>query len=442
MKTYFLKNKYSICVGLFALSLLTVFLYAKNKAPYSITNIDDYAAYLIQTNTATKAIEGEMAFWNKKLMIDPNDIIAKSKIASYYTKHFQATGSIQDVHIADSLYKVVNTLNHKTASGTFRSLAANCITQHQFKQAKLYVDSALALGDDKFSSLLLSADVELELGNIEITENILTGLPNTYFEVLIRLAKLQDHKGDLEAAIAIMEKAFDKINNGSNTDLYNWTLSNLGDMYGHNNQYQKSYNCYLKVLAKNPQYYHCLKGIAWLAFSKDKNTIAAKQILNFLEAQHPVPDYKLLLAEIAAYEKSEATKTSLLEQYTTFTSNPLYGDMYNKYNFYLHANEWMQKQEALQIALIEVNNRPTPESYNLLSWAYYTNGNTAKAYEIAKAHVANKCFEPDAVGNLAIIYKAAGNTAIARQFFSEVQDSQFELGPVKWERISSAYKLL
>ena len=66
--------------------------------------------------------------------------------------------------MVDSIYQLVNQLNRKNSSGTYRSLAANCITQHKFLQAQLYIDSALILGDDKYQSVLMEFDVALEPG--------------------------------------------------------------------------------------------------------------------------------------------------------------------------------------------------------------------------------------------------------------------------------------
>jgi hypothetical protein len=48
----------------------------------------------------------------------------------------------------------------------------------------------------------------------------------------------------------------------------------------------------------------------------------------------------------------------------------------------------MQKETAplaLKIAKIEVDHRPTPDSYDLLAWSYLNMGQKDKALEIAKS---------------------------------------------------------
>jgi tetratricopeptide (TPR) repeat protein len=410
-----------------------------------ITNPKDYAAYLKPTpNTRLQQIDTELAFWTNKLANSPGDIIAQSKLAGLLTKRFAYSGNITEIHRADSLYRAVNVINHTTSSGTFRSLAANCITQHRFQQAQLYIDSALVLGDDKYLTVLMEFDVAMELGNRYRAQRALTSLADkTSFEYLIREAKYKDHvEGDLEAAITLMEKAFDKIKDNPTPALFCWTKTNLGDLYGHANRYRESYQCYLEVLSKDPHYYHALKGIAWLAFSHDNNVANARKIVAYLQQRHPIPDYELLFSQMAASQQDSITYKQHIDRFMTATHNELYGGMYNKYLFAIEANEAHNASRCLQIAQEEVAHRPTPEAFSWLAWAYCRNGDLKKAMETARLYVANKCFEPDAQYYLGKIYQAAGNNNMARTYLKAAQESSYELGPVVSYKIKESLKAL
>jgi hypothetical protein len=411
---------------------ISVLFFAASCRQKPVTDIKDYGVYLQSSdhNAGLQHIDSELVFWNARLQKMPGDIISTSKTAGLYAKRFTYSGNIKEIKLADSLYKQANLVNHINSSGTYRSLAANCITQHQFLQAGKYIDSALKLGDDKFLTVLMDFDVSMELGEYSRARQALYNLADkNSFEYLIRKAKYADHvEGNLNEAITIMEQAYEK--EKENPSLYLWTKSNLGDMYGHANRYKKSYQCYLDVLAKDPNYYHALKGIAWLAFSHDKDAANAKQVLEFLQQKHPVPDYDLLLAEIAAYENDKTGQAQHLEKYFTVTQSVLYGGMYNKYTFNLESGDLNNAQRALQIAETEVQNRPTPEAYSWLAWAYCKNGDISKAMEIARIHVENKCFEPDAQYYLGMIYQAAGKTTAARKYLLVAKSSAYELGPM------------
>ena len=56
-----------------------------------------------------------------------------------------------------------------------------------------------------------------------------------------------------------MELARDKALASKKDGLILWVTSNLGDMYGHANRFKESYQCYLDVLEKKPDYLYALK---------------------------------------------------------------------------------------------------------------------------------------------------------------------------------------
>ena len=398
----------------------------------TITDVKDYGRYLQpgHSNAALQLIDTDLLFWNTRLEQMPGDIISSSRIAGLLSRRFSYSGDIREVKEADSIYRSVNVINRVNSSATYRALAANCVIQHQFQQAKMYIDSAMRLGDDKYLTILMQFDVWMELGRYYEARWALNSLADKKsFEYLIREAKYKDHvEGDLDAAIQLMEQAFEEVKN--NPALWLWTKSNLGDMYGHANRFRDSYRSYLDVLAKDPHYYHALKGIAWLAFSHDKDVAGAKRIVLYLQQQHPVPDYDLLLAEFAEFEGDDIAKDRYLQTYMSATQNPLYGGMYNKYTFGLLIDDLHNPERALHIAQREVSNRPTPEAYCWLSWAYCQNGDSQQGMQTARHYVENKCFEPGAAYYLGLIYKAGGNTVIAKKYLKAAKESSFELGPV------------
>ena len=429
-------------------TLITLFfsscsLFHRNE---KITDSKDYQQYLEPQSERVqlKKIDTEISFWQKRFRTTSDDLLSRNKLASLLTQRFSYSGNVQEVHQADSLYQLVNQINRKNSSGTFRSLAANSITQHKFQQAQLYIDSALQLGDDKYLTVLMEFDVAMELGNKYRARKALNSLVDkNAFEYLIREAKYKDHaEGDLDAAIELMEKALEKVIELNNQTVSLWTLSNLGDMYGHANRYKESYRCYLDVLAKDPEYYHALKGIAWLAFSKDGNTTDAKRIIDHLQQLHPIPDYDLMLFKIASFENNKREAAQHINDFIAKISTKPYGDMYNKYLFTLQADELNNNAVALSIAEKEVLHRPTGEAFSWLAWAYCKDGQNEKALQTVRYYVQNNCFEPDALYYVGKIYLANGDTKNARKFLSKAADSRYELGPGIGEEIKKTLKAL
>lgn len=415
-------------VGL--LSMITLFISSCTNQQHSVTNRKDYMQFLQASTAELDKIDRDIAFWSNKLKEDSSHTGAKSKLAGLYNRRFHYSGNINELVTATNYYEVANRLQKLFTASTYRQLATLSITQHRFWQAKYYLDSAYQLGDNLAYTLLQQFDAELELGNIAAAEKILNRYPQQLtFEVLIRKAKLSDHNGNLDKAIELLEQALTKITLSNNPHEWSWAKSNLGDYYSHANRFTDAYNAYLAVLKEEPQNYHCLKGIAWLAFSKDRNTAAAKEILMFLKEQHPVPDYDWMLAEIAAFEKNETAQKNHLSAFEQITTGKLYGAMYNKYLFALYADETKNYTKALTIAQEEIKNRPVPASFDMLSWVHYRQGNYKEALAIAKANVENRCFEPDVLYHLALIYKANNQTDKYNELMKEVSTTIFELGP-------------
>ncbi|MFM9909523.1 MAG: tetratricopeptide repeat protein, partial [Chitinophagaceae bacterium] len=283
----------------------------------------------------------------------------------------------------------------------------------------------------------------VELGNFSWAASILNQLKDKKaFEYLIRYAKLQDHLGNTEETLKAMEQALLKAEASENNQLLLWAQSNLADMYSHQNKVKEAYKLYKKVLATDPHYYHALRGIAWIAFSYDHNTELAKKILHTLQLHHPVPDYDYLLAEIAAYENNEAQKQFYTTRFLQAVKNPAYGDMYNKYVFEILIEQKELAAKALTIAQTEVNNRPTPQSYDLLAWAYYQSNQLPEALAIANEKVLNKNFEPEALYHLGLIYKQNGNKEKAWNYLNQALNSSFELGPVITDEIKQQLNTL
>ncbi len=116
--------------------------------------------------------------------------------------------------------------------------------------------------------------------------------------------------------------------------------------------------------------------------------------------------------------------------------------MYHKYLATLESEEFENPDAAVAIALEEIANRPTPQSYDLLAWAYYHQKNLPKALSIATRQVEDQTFEPEAFYHLGIIYQANGNNEKASYYLNEALASEFELGPSISKKIKLALQNL
>ena len=421
------------------LLLATFMLSSCNQKSNTITSQKDYDKYLeIKDNKSRDFAQSEIDFWQKKFDAAPNQISYLSLLASNYSKLFENTANVKYLYKAEELLLKSNEAHKYSEVGTIRSLARNYISQHRFKEALALANKASAIGEGMKETQKLLFDVNMELGNYTQAEQNLRAINDgSDFDYLIRVSKWNDHLGDLKTTISLMEKAKEIAVINENKALKIWTYSNLGDLNGHAGNIQKSYDYYLKTLELEPNNSYALKGIAWITFSHERNTVEAKRIIDNISKRHRTPDFYLLKAEIAEYENNATAKNENLTAYFQMLEAINYGAMYNKYNALIYADDKRTASKALEIAKIEIAHRPTPDSYDLLAWSYYNLGDTKKALEIAEKYVVGKSFEPNLNYHLATIYKANNKEAKIVPIKEELLNSIYELGPNMEQKITN-----
>jgi Flp pilus assembly protein TadD len=415
---------------LLAIIVISLNRYLENREVLKASDLSSF----IDTEAEMDETNNEVAFWSEKLENQKHSVTYKLKLASELSKRFRAEGNINDLLKSDSLLK--SSLSAKLGLvSVYHSLSANAITQHQFKAAWNYANEALKLGEKKDVSYFLLFDASMELGSYSEASSYLNKQKNqNTFDYLSRKAKLADKNGNLEEAISLMEKASDRVKD--NPEMRTWALSNLADMYGHQGEIEKAYTHYLKVLDHNPTHYHSLKGLAWIAFSHDYNTSAAKEILAHVEANTNDPQVKLLMAEISEFEQDEELQSAWTKSYYQQVASEPYSRLYSKYLILIEAED--QPQKAIKRATTELENRSTPEVYAWLAWAHSKNNQHKEALQLISEHVIGNSFEPEILYFMGVIYKNNNMKTKGDKLLKEALESRFELGPVTTEKIKKA----
>jgi tetratricopeptide (TPR) repeat protein len=404
-----------------------------------ITNTNEYDKFLINSkNISLKNIELDAKFWKQKIEKTPNQYPYYAKLAAANNAIFKATGAIESLKQAEGNLVLANKKTGYNSAGYLRSLARNYISQHRFKEALELLKKAETNGENLQQTQFMLIDVNLELGNLVVTENYLSKVKNfKSFDYLIRISKYNDHIGNLDKAIQYLEASLEIAQASNNKSLIQWNYTNLADYYGHAGRIKDSYTAYLNALELNPDDSYAKKGIAWIVYSFERNPIEALRILETVTKENKSPDYHLLKADIFDFMENLKAKNIEIEKYLAKVSNTNYGVMYHKYDVLLYADVAAKKEKALKIAKQEVSERPTTQSYDLLAWSYFKNGQLKKALEITEKYVINKTFEPEALFHTASILKANGRAEDAINIKKELIESIYELGPLAEKEIRS-----
>jgi tetratricopeptide (TPR) repeat protein len=402
------------------------------------TNPKDYTSFLqadpIKSYAA--ALE-EKEFWSKRLGSDSTGVGDLGPLAGAYSKLFETSGDIQYLKDAEQVYKKAITVAAiKIQDGYKRALAKNYITQHRFKDAITLLEESYAGISNKHATELLLFDCYLEVGAYSKALQFLKKIENiNQFDYLIRISKWSDHQGDLSAAIGYMKKALAIANSRNNLALQIWANTNIADYYGHQGDIKASYNHYLKTLALQPDHAYAKKGIAWILYSKEYNTAQALVFIDHLLANQNLPDYYLLKAEMASYQGDSVLSEEYMQQFFTLANNPLYGDMYNTHK--IRALVKTDPYIALQLAQKEVDNRTTPQSYQLLALAQLASNQKQEALATITSFVAGKTSEPMALLHSAQVYKANGVLDKVIALKTTLLPASYELGPEVYRQVTA-----
>lgn len=422
---------------IYAIALVLLANCAKNKESVRITEKNDYEAFLnVSQDSVLNQTNINLSFWKQKLEKEPTQYPYLSKIATIQTKLFTITGDIN--YLKEAEQNLVEANKKATTTSHLRALARNYISQHKFKNALTILEKAEENGENLSYTQKMLFDVHLELGNYETAEKYLASIYKVSdFGYLIRAAKWNDHIGDLQTAINLMEKALVIAESKKDAGLIIWSYTNLADFYGHNNQIEKSYEYYLKSLEIDPNNTYAKKGIAWIVYSHENNPEEALRILNIIKEQNASPDYSLFKAELAEYMNDSDKKEQYIQDFLSSVKNKHYGVMYHQHKAKVLLDELDNKEEALKIVEEEIKNRATPQSYDLLAWVFYKNGNMKESLFIADKYVAGKSFEPEVLYHLAEIYKANKLHKKVVDIKNQLLESSYELGPVTYNKIQN-----
>lgn len=417
-------------IYLFLLLFLTNIGYSKNQI--AAVTIDE----LYNPDKKISLVQKDIDFWTKKIATSPNQTSYLLKLAGAHSQLFSVTSNIEDLKKSEALLQEALATPLLNRSSALRALAHNYISQHRFCEALDLVLEAAEIGENKFANDKMLFDIYLELGNDEQARIQLTKITNdNNFDYLIRKSKWEDVKGNLAGAITHLERAKKKAIASNNKGLMAWIYSNLGDYYGHNGEIEKSYNHFKRTLELDPANWYALKGIAWIAYSNDKNIALSKSLISTIIEKNNSPDLQLKLAVLAAYKANKKEEQVAIENFQKAIQKEGYGDMYNKYNCFIAAEHNGDFKSAYSLANKEIINRPTTESYDLLAWTLFLDGKIEAAQKVANTHILGKTSEPAILLHLAHIFQQ--QPMISNPILREIEGASFELGPLKTKKINN-----
>ena len=411
------------------IAILLLFASCKNenKAIVSIAFTDSLLNNY--SDSATKnSLETDLQFWKNRITPANPGLVNELKYAGCLVQRFHVTGNMQDLVTADSILLISDsTFGHKQ-TGPNMALIRNSILQHRFKMADSLLQQVRNTGIKKYESAILGFDVAFEQGYYQVAEYELKQIANANdYGYNFRRAKLAHYKGEVDTAIAAMQRAAEQA--GGNVSLIQAALSNEADLNLHNGNLQRANELYVQSIRLSATDLHSIMALGWIALLRDKNDSLAEKIFRFVQSKTQAPDAVFKLTQLADARGDSALQKKYASEFVAIATAPDYGNMYNKYVLELYTGILNEPAKAEAMAARELLNRTTPQTYAWYVWALYSNNKTAEAEKIYRQHVSGKPLEGLELYWMGKYMQAQNKGYNAKEFFKAANKNRYDLSP-------------
>jgi hypothetical protein len=377
---------------------------------------------------AERANEEQIIFWKNRIDKANPGMVSEAKYAAALVARFHATGDIRDVITADSvLWQIDSTFNHKE-TGPYMALMGNAILQHRFTQADSIFEKARRIGLRRGPMLSGLFDVSFELGHYDQALIALNGLKaDQDFGYYFRRSKMDHLNGNIDSAIRSMAKAGALA--GNSDYLKQVAFSNMADLDVHAGKAIDAGALYRGCVDRNSADFHSILGLGWIALIHDRNDSLAKRIFQFVLTQNRLPDPLFKLYQVADARGDSIAERKVAQAFVEAATNPLYGQMYNKYLIEIYTRTLNEPEKALVLAHGELENRATPQTYAWYAWTLLADHQAAAAYKVFEERVSGKPLEGLELYYMGKLMKAMDKGYNASEFFKAADKSKYDLSP-------------
>lgn len=402
--------------------------------PAQITTLlEEYPTHIADELAIT---DKDLTFWKSKLAQNPTGFLYAEKISSALDERFRLKGDIEDIDSSNHyLQQAIGLRNGWKTNDIYQNQISNLIKLHRFQDAERLCIERLNEQPRNLGFQLQFFDVLMELGKYEDAQRLLVRISksNHGFDVIIRQAKLFDYLGRLDRTLELMAKADSMAMKSTNPSLQAWTKTIYGEYLTHSGAIEEAFHQFSLALQLDPTQEYAWLNIAWIAYSHDNNPVLYERILSTLNVKS-TPD---LLWELAQLYKDQGDQRyhRRIKDFYDIARQPKYQLWYGPKLIELEGEHLGNHLKACQMAWQEVENRPTLEAYDGLSWSLFQAGKFDSAKMIFENHLFRKTTEPLIQYHGSEIYLKTKDIEKAKRLLAEASEARFELGPSIFKRI-------
>jgi tetratricopeptide (TPR) repeat protein len=298
------------------------------------------------------------------------------------------------------------------APGNFESRKLRAwvlLGRHEFQQA---LDLAMSLNREMPDDLLvygLLTDAHVQLGNYEDAERAcqwMLDLRPGNVPAFTRAAHLRELFGDIEGALELMTKAYERTSPLEIEDRA-WILTQIGQLELTAGRADVAERILDQALTLFPGYHYALAGLANVRTAQHRHADAAHlHERRYKAAPHPENLFELAEALDRAGRRQEASAAFAKFEALALPESDTWDNANRELVFY-YANHARRPADALRIARLEASRRKDLYTLDALAWALYVSGQHGAARANAQRALDIGTKDPEVRARAARIMAAA-----------------------------------
>jgi tetratricopeptide (TPR) repeat protein len=370
----------------------------------------------------TSDAANQIRFWEPRLQRDPENHIARARLASAYLNRARSTGDFADYLRAETVLTPL--ADRQPPDPTVLTLLSSIkAAQHQFRPALELAEKALAIKPEDPSALAMLADTRLEIGDVAGAESALTRLEELTpgFAASARRANLQLVRGDVSGALASYQAALDYAEEGGvSKENVSWCHIQIGVTNFDHGRFEEAQKHYLAALELTPDSYLALEHLAELRAEQGQTNESLK-LYERVIALAPNPEFFEAIGDVydAAGKKDLAAQWHDRAESGYLAAIDAGNIHYYRFIAKFYSDIRPNPSKALKWASADLNVRADPHSHATLAWALHLNAAHADAARAMDKALAFGTSDAEMFHKAGMIYLAAGDPAKGRTYLAK-----------------------
>jgi len=327
----------------------------------------------------------EIAFLQRRVEADPDDLTAQNRLASLYLQRLRATGDHANIPLArKAALASLGAVSEKDNVGGLVVLAEVQAASHEFAEALRSGERLIEIDPRKANGYRITADALVELGRYEEARDVLARyrtIEGTSVATESRLARLALLEGDSRAAGRYFTSAL-KIAQASSAPVREtvaWCYWQLGDVAFSSGDYATAGNRYRDALTVFPDYIKAVGPLGRLQ-AAEGDLDAATKTYEKAVAIDPMPMFLATLGDLynmnGEHSRARLTHARIEEG----AANPLDSELDNRQLVLFYADHDLKSREAYERARRDLDaGRRDVWGLDAFAWAALKDGRAEEA---------------------------------------------------------------